>query len=152
MNYSKAERAAITRALNIIRENGLSEDREQVCSPLSSRRLMRLHFATLDARREHFVAAFLDTQHGVIDVRTMFSGTIDGAAVYPREIARVALELDAAAVILAHNHPSGTETPSAADRKVTARIRDGLALFDIRTLDHLILGAVIYSFAENGDL
>lgn len=80
----------------------------------------------------------------------MFNGTIDGASVYPREVVKAALRLNAAAVIFAHNHPSGTSVPSAADKKITQRLKDALSLVDIRVLDHLIVGTDIYSFAEQG--
>ena len=81
----------------------------------------------------------------------MFYGTIDGAAVYPREVARRALELNAAAVIFGHNHPSGVPEPSAADRRITERLSSGLGLLDIRALDHLIVTEnSSYSFAEHG--
>ena len=89
--------------------------------------------------REVFAAAFLDTRHKLIEYRELFFGTIDGAEVHPRELVRQALNFNAAAVIVAHNHPSGVAEPSAADRAVTCRLKQALALVDVRLLDHLIV-------------
>lgn len=90
--------------------------------------------------REHFFVLFLDTRHRLLAAETLFMGTIDGAEVHPREVARRALELNAAAIILGHNHPSGSAEPSAADRAVTTRLKQALALVDIRILDHFVVG------------
>ena len=94
----------------------------------------------------------LDSQHRVLECNVIFSGTIDGAAIYPREIVKAALHANAAAVILAHNHPSGQPEPSAADKRITERIKSALALLDIRVLDHIIVGDSCYSFAQSGEL
>jgi DNA repair protein RadC len=80
----------------------------------------------------------------------MFRGTIDGASVYPRVVAKAALDVGAAAVIFAHNHPSGISEPSQADRMITSKLKDALGLFDIRVLDHFIVGETVYAFSENG--
>ena len=149
MDYTKEEQATISAALNIIREKK-SVAGEELKSPGRSSAMFYLHFAELDSKREHFAVAFLDSQHRLIETRTLFSGTLDGAAVYPREIARAALELNAAAVVLAHNHPSGSNEPSGADRKITSRIVSAVGLLDIRVLDHIILGDDYCSFAERG--
>ena len=90
--------------------------------------------------REVFAAAMLDTRHRLIEYVELFQGTIDGAEVHPREVVRAALRLNAAAVLVAHNHPSGEVEPSAADRAVTARLKQALALVDVRLLDHVIVG------------
>ena len=90
--------------------------------------------------REVFAAAYLDTRHRLIEYVELFQGTIDGAEVHPREVVKRALRCNAAAVILAHNHPSGTVEPSAADRAVTARLKQALALVDVRLLDHIVVG------------
>lgn len=90
--------------------------------------------------REVFAVAFLDTRHRLIRYEEMFLGTIDGAEVHPREVVKAALRHNAAAVMLAHNHPSGVVEPSAADRAVTARLKQALALLDIRLLDHIVVG------------
>lgn len=100
---------------------------------------------------EIFAGLFLDNRHRLIEYREMFRGTIDGASVHPREVVREALSLNAAAVIFAHNHPSGVAEPSQADELITRRLKDALALVDIRTLDHLIVGSgSTISFAERG--
>lgn len=104
-----------------------------------------------DRPREIFACLFLDTRHRVLGFDEVFSGTLDGASVHPREIVKLALAYNAAAVILAHNHPSGVAEPSQADRRVTRRLTDALALVDIRVLDHLIVGdGAVTSFAEQG--
>lgn len=90
--------------------------------------------------REVFVAVMLDCRHRLIEYVELFMGTIDGAEVHPREVARQALRLNAAALIVAHNHPSSDMEPSAADRAVTARLKQALALLDVRLLDHVIVG------------
>ncbi len=104
-----------------------------------------------DCPYEVFAALFLDTRHRLIAYEPLFRGTVDGASVYPREVVRRALTLNAAAIIFAHNHPSGVATPSAADRAITERLVKALTLFDIRVLDHLVIGDnEIFSFAEHG--
>lgn len=90
--------------------------------------------------REVFAAVFLDTRHRLIEYVELFQGTIDGAEVHPREVVRAALRFNAAAVLVAHNHPSGEIEPSAADRAVTSRLKHALALVDVRMLDHIIVG------------
>jgi DNA repair protein RadC len=89
---------------------------------------------------EVFAALFLDTRHRAIAFEEMFRGGLDGAEVHPREVVRRALALNAAAVIVGHNHPSGNPEPSAADRAVTARLKQALALVDLRLLDHFVIG------------
>lgn len=102
--------------------------------------------------REVFAVMLLDSQHHLIAYHELFYGTIDAAGVYPREIVKVALEANAAAVILAHNHPSGNPEPSCNDKRITKRIVDALALVDVRVLDHVIVGRTCISFAEQGFL
>ena len=95
----------------------------------------------------------LDSQHRVIAPEELFEGTIDGAMVHPREVLDYALKHQAAAVIFAHNHPSGIAEPSEADISITRRLKSALALVDIRTLDHLVVGdAEVVSMAERGML
>ncbi|KLV07437.1 hypothetical protein ABT56_05060 [Photobacterium aquae] len=104
-----------------------------------------------DRQREAFYVLFLDNQHRVLSGEVLFEGTIDAASVYPREVVKRSLELNAAALILAHNHPSGVAEPSQADRRLTRRLCDALALVDIRILDHFVVGdGEITSFAERG--
>jgi DNA repair protein RadC len=104
-----------------------------------------------DRPYEVFCCLHLDNRHRLIAFEELFRGTIDGASVHPREVVRQALARNAAAVILAHNHPSGVAEPSQADERITLRLREALALVDIRLLDHLIVGDTrCTSFAERG--
>lgn len=121
-----------------------------VCSAASkAREYLRLHLATTD--RELFGVLFLDGQHAAIAFEILFAGTLTQTAVYPREVVRRALQLNAAAVILAHNHPSGSPEPSRADEYLTAALARALALVDVRTLDHVVIGGLhSVSFAERG--
>ncbi len=120
---------------------------------LTSPRLVR-DFLTLriaDRPHEVFTLLYLDTRHRLIHCEDLFRGTLDGASVHPREVVKEALKHNAAAVILAHNHPSGVAEPSQADELITHRLREALALVDIRVLDHLIIaGGEITSLAERG--
>lgn len=101
--------------------------------------------------REVFAVVMLDTRHRLIEYVELFFGTIDGAEVHPREVAKCALRLNAAAVIVSHNHPSGEVEPSAADRAVTARLKQALAILDVRLLDHVIVGGgTTLSMAKQG--
>lgn len=100
---------------------------------------------------EVFAVLFLDTKHRLIEYVEMFHGTIDSASVYPREVVKEALRLNAAAVILSHNHPSGNPEPSNADQVLTQRLKEALGLVEVRTLDHMIVAGVgTVSFAERG--
>ena len=100
---------------------------------------------------EVFACLFLDNQHTVISYEELFRGTIDGASVYPREIVKRALALNAAALIFAHNHPSGIAEPSQADQRLTQRLKGALGVVDIRVLDHFVVGeSEALSFAERG--
>jgi DNA repair protein RadC len=102
-------------------------------------------------RNEVFAAIFLDNRHRVLGFEELFFGTIDGASVHPRVVVQRALDLNAAAVIFAHNHPSGVAEPSRSDEALTRRLREALGLVDIRVLDHLVVGSEgIVSFAERG--
>ncbi len=104
-----------------------------------------------DRPHEVFACLFLDNQHRIIVFDELFRGTIDTASVYPREVVKAALKHNAAAVILAHNHPSGIAEPSQADRDLTGRLVDALRLVDIRVLDHCVVGdGEMVSFAERG--
>ncbi len=101
--------------------------------------------------QEVFAVLFLDSQHRLIQFEELFTGTIDAACVYPREVVKRALALNAAAVILAHNHPSGCSEPSEADKQVTHRLSSALALVDVRLLDHIVVGdGEPFSFCEKG--
>ncbi|KZN14123.1 RadC family protein [Marinomonas sp. TW1] len=116
---------------------------EQVRSYLSSQ--------LRHVQREIFAVLFLDSQHRLIRYQELFLGTIDAAAVYPREVVKAALQHNAAAVIIAHNHPSGVAEPSQADISITSRIKSALELIDVRLLDHFVVGdGLPVSLAERG--
>jgi len=102
-------------------------------------------------QREVFCVLLLDNQHRLLELMELFQGTIDSASVHPREVVKLALAKNAAAVILAHNHPSGVAEPSASDRLITQALVDALALVDIRILDHVVVGRHEWvSFADRG--
>ncbi|WP_275257313.1 RadC family protein [Citrobacter koseri] len=118
-------------------------------SSSSVRDWLRLQLATLD--REAFTVLWLDNQHRLIAHDTLFLGTINSITVHPREVVKSGLKNNAAAAVLAHNHPSGEAEPSQADRLMTERLKQALDLVDIRLLDHLVVGGMdIISFAERG--
>lgn len=118
-------------------------------SPALVRDYLRLWLA--DRPHEVFAAVFLDAQHHVIDARELFRGSLTQTHVYPRELAVEALSLHAAAVIVAHNHPSGCAEPSTADVALTRHLKDALALLDIRLLDHFVVTrAATVSLSERG--
>jgi DNA repair protein RadC len=118
-------------------------------APDSTRRFLLAQLR--DRPYEVFCCLFLDNRHRLIAFEEIFRGTIDGASVHPREVVRQTLLHNAAAVIIAHNHPSGVADPSQADEGVTRRIRQALAQIDVRLLDHLIVGdGQCFSFAERG--
>lgn len=121
----------------------------EIAGPETTRQYL---LASLRAsHQEVFACLYLDTRHRVIEFHRHFFGTIDSASVYPREIVKTALKHNAAAVILAHNHPSGVAEPSEADCNITKRIQSALALVDIRVLDHMVVGDTeVVSFAESG--
>jgi DNA repair protein RadC len=127
----------------------LKEPGACIDSPEKTRQFLTLELAKEDT--ELFCVMFLDTRHRVIQFERMFRGTIDGCSVHPREVARACLQHNAAAVIIAHNHPSGEPEPSRADISLTKRLVEALALLDIRVLDHIVIGGTFHvSFAEKG--
>jgi DNA repair protein RadC len=118
-------------------------------SPLQTRQLLALQLR--DRPYEVFCALFLDNQHRMLKFSELFRGTLNSASVHPREVVVEALKHNAAALIIAHNHPSGIAEPSTADRQITSKLRDALGLVDIRLLDHFIVGdGEMASFAERG--
>jgi DNA repair protein RadC len=148
---SLARRARILSAVEL--------GRRYLEAPLGYRRALRspqdaaacFKARMVDLPHELFSCVFLDTRNRVICYEPLFRGTIDGATVYPREVLKRALHHNAAAVIVAHNHPSGTSEPSQADRNITFRLKKSLALVDIRLLDHLIVARDgCLSLAERG--
>lgn len=123
--------------------------RTPISAPSDAQALLRDMLAHLP--HEEFVLVYLDTRHGLIAAETLFRGTIDGATVYPREVVKRALQLNASAVILAHNHPSGVAEPSEADRSITLKLAKALSIVEIRLLDHLVVGGEhVTSMAERG--
>lgn len=122
-------------------------------SPDDTETFLKLKLGHLE--HECFAIIFLDNRHRVIDFVEMFRGTIDGTSVYPREVVKEALLRNAAAIILAHNHPSGVAEPSQADERITKRLKSALELIDVRVLDHLIIaggGSCATSLAKRGVL
>jgi DNA repair protein RadC len=120
-------------------------------SPERTREFLRVHLGGSD--RETFGVLHLDNRHRLIAAEDLFCGTVDRASVHPREVVKAVLARNAvAAIVLYHNHPSGSPEPSAADELITRRLKEALALIDVRVLDHLIVGESIYSFAEHGIL
>jgi len=118
-------------------------------SPQAVRDFLALKLGNRDC--EFFCVLCVDSQHRLLRFVELFRGTIDRASVHPREIVRLVLEARAAAVLLAHNHPSQVETPSAADEQITKRIKDALALIDVKLVDHFVVaGGNVISFSERG--
>ncbi len=141
--------AALELGKRCLRE-GLDRN-DVISSPEDTRHYILAHLRPYE--HEVFACLFLDNQHRVISFDEMFSGTIDGASVYCREVVKAGLQHNAAAVILAHNHPSGIAEPSQADRRITERLIESLSLVDIRVLDHVVVGDLeTVSFAERGYL
>jgi len=122
---------------------------DALSDPATTRRYLASRLR--DHPHEVFACLFLDNRHRVIAFEELFRGTIDGASVHPREVVRRALHHNAAALILAHNHPSGVAEPSEADRRITRRLQEALALVDVRVLDHVVVGdGESVAFAERG--
>ena len=147
----QAKRATLVAVLELARR-AISEqlkEREVFSSPLAVKQFLQLHLAMKD--HEVFAVLFLDAQNRLIEMRELFRGTLTQTSVYPREVVKHALELDAAAVVLAHNHPSGTVQPSRADEALTQTLKAALALIDVRVLDHVIVAqGDALSMAEKG--
>lgn len=143
--------AELQAALELARRHHLERLRlgPSLTSPRSARDFLIARLR--DREHEVFCCLFLDSRHRLISFEELFRGTVDGASVHPREVVKQALARNATAVILAHNHPSGVAEPSQADEIITTRLRDALALVDIRVLDHLVVGdGTCASLAERG--
>lgn len=127
-------------------------ERMQRGDPLTDPDAVRFYLTSQlrDRHAEVFSCLFMDNRHRVIEYEELFYGTIDGASVHPREVVRKALKHNAAAVIFAHNHPSGVAEPSQADERITLKLKEALALIDVRVLDHFVIGDQVVSFAERG--
>ena len=138
----------IAEAVTIL-ERRLRRSGEIISNPSDISRWLQLNIGHLE--REVFWAIWLNNRHRVVGYEELFSGTISGASVHPREVVKSAMRHNAAACILAHNHPSGDPEPSQSDRQITLRLRDALALVDVRCLDHLVVGFPdVTSLAERG--
>ena len=141
--------AIIESALKILESRLLYDpDSIPMTSPQASKDFVKLKLFAYE--HEVFACLFLDNRNRLIVFDELFRGTIDSASVYPREVLKACLSCNAAAVIFAHNHPSGIAEPSLADERITKRLKDALALIDVRVLDHLIVGEEVVSFAERG--
>lgn len=142
------ERATVERALRILGSR-MTEDRSVFDNAEAVKSYLRLHLG--GEPREHFAVLFLDSQHRGIAFERMFAGTLTQTSIYPREVVLAALRHNAAAVVLAHNHPSGNVQPSRADDALTVTLKNTLALVDVRVLDHIIVApGQALSMAEKG--
>ena len=140
----------INQAINIL-ESRLVYAEDAFTSPTDTKQYLTLKFNGLE--HEVFRVLLLNNQHRLIESIELFRGTIDGASVHPREVVKAALKFNAAAIIFAHNHPSGSTSPSQADQRITDRLTSALKLIDVRVLDHIIVAGIdTYSFAEHGIL
>jgi DNA repair protein RadC len=146
---SSTEKDQIVRQALAILEERLRAPGPAMTSPQAVRDYLKLKIAELP--HEVFVVLFLDSQHRLIACEELFRGTLAQTSVYPREVVKAALAHNAAAVIFAHNHPSGVAEPSRADELLTQSLKQALALVDIRTLDHFVVaGTNVISFSERG--
>lgn len=137
----------IDQALTILKSR-LQKPECIITKPDDAGTYLKLIFAGLEY--ESFRIMLLDSQHRMIKLKEMFRGTIDGAAVYPREVVKTTLHFNAAAVIFTHNHPSGVCEPSVADKNITRRLTEALRVIDVRVLDHIVVGGDdTFSFAQN---
>lgn len=125
------------------------ERRGSISNPQDAGDFLRMRLGAL--LHEEFHVLWLDNRHRILDCQKLFTGTVDGASVHPREVVRAALAINASAVVLAHNHPSGVAEPSGADRSITQELIAALRLVDVRVLDHLVIGAgEVVSMAARG--
>ena len=146
-----AKRAEIVAVMELARRAAAQELGQAPVfdSPTELKRYAALHLAHLE--HESFSVIHLDTRHRLIEMQTLFRGTLSQASVYPREVVKEALARNAAALVLAHNHPSGVAEPSRADEYLTQTLKSALQLVDVRVLDHLVVGqGQVVSFAERG--
>jgi DNA repair protein RadC len=127
---------------------GKLERQGSLGNPTDASDFLRMRLGAL--LHEEFHVLWLDNRHRILDCQKLFTGTIDGASIYPREVVRAALNINACAAIFAHNHPSGVAEPSAADRAITKELREILSLIGVRILDHIVVGAECVSMAGRG--
>ncbi|NLS54544.1 RadC family protein [Hafnia alvei] len=143
-----SEQKTIRKALTLL-ERQLREPGASFTSTTAARDWLRLHMAGLE--REAFVVLFLDNQNRLITHEPLFTGTINHTQIHPREVVKSSLKHNAAAIIVAHNHPSHEAEPSHADRQITTRLKQALDLVEIRLLDHWVIGGMaVVSFTERG--
>lgn len=148
-----AKYAQLTAVLEMAKryQTNKAKEREFLESPDAVKSVVALNMQSLE--HEVFACLFLDNRHRLIRYQAMFQGTIDCASVYPREVVKAALQSNCAAVILAHNHPSGVAEPSRADIEITKKLKNALGLVEIRVLDHIIVGdGYQVSLAERGEI
>ncbi len=149
-----AKRSELVAVLELARRAMAQQlkEREIFATPESLKHYLQLHLSSKNhANHEVFVVLFLDAQHRLIHLEEMFRGTLSQTSVYPREVVLRALHHQAAAVVLAHNHPSGSVQPSRADESLTQTLKSALALIDVRVLDHIIVGiGETLSMSEKG--
>ena len=136
----------LARAEQILRQR--FERLGTLSQPSDASNWLRMRLATRDS--EAFCVVLMDNRHRVLAFEELFQGTIDGASVYPREVVRACLKYNAAAVIFAHNHPSGNSEPSAADVAITRTLKQALDLIGVRVLDHLVIGETVTSLSQRG--
>jgi DNA repair protein RadC len=149
MNYTAISDDEIVRMALLITARRMSQAGSVLTSPQHTRDYLRLRLGEL--QHEVFGVIWLNNRNKVIAMEELFTGTVDGATVHPREVCKAGLRHNAAACILYHNHPSSVSEPSTADQLITARIKDSLAAVDIRVLDHLVIAASeVTSMAERG--
>ncbi|APP09118.1 MULTISPECIES: RadC family protein [Vibrio harveyi group] len=147
--FTAEEQATLALAADILKSKLTISEQPALTSPGMVKTFCQHSLAAKE--HEVFGVIFLDNQHRVRSTAELFTGTVDAASVYPREVVKKALAENAAAVILYHNHPSGVAEPSQADRRITRRLTDALALVDIKVLDHFVVSFEdVVSFAERG--
>jgi len=138
-------------AINVIAQRSLKE--QLLSKPTLRRSKDAANFLLCkmrDYKSEVFSCLLLDARQKLICYEELFTGSINGASIYPREVVKLVLKTNAASIIFAHNHPSGNSYPSEADKQITKRLKQALALIDVTVLDHIIVGEDIYSMAEHG--
>jgi DNA repair protein RadC len=144
--HSMTDHQILEKAAEILECKYVRED--AFCSSEATKDFLRFKLGKYE--REVFAVMLLDNRHKLIDYQELFFGTINAASVYPREVVKAVLAENAAAVIFAHNHPSGETEPSQADISITKRLKEALALIDVQVLDHIVIGETATSFAERG--
>ena len=132
-----------------LRFRSISEQRQSISSSAMVKAFLSNILDGKEKDREHFFCIFLDAQNKLIEIETLFSGSLSSSAVYPREVIKAILKHEAANIILAHNHPSGESSPSSSDMAITKKLQTACKSIDVEILDHIIIGAEYYSFVDN---